>query len=184
MNFGIVKLPIEGPLVIESKVYRDTRGCFYETYSRQAFARLGIDVEFVQDNCSFSKRGTLRGMHFQKRHPQAKLVYVLQGRAFDVVIDLRKGSPCFGQWHGEILDAQSKRLLYVPVGFAHGFLALSDSVEFAYKCSDYYRPDDEGGLLWSDPDVGIDWPLQKVGEPLLSDRDQKWPRLNQLDFYF
>ncbi|RLB58106.1 MAG: dTDP-4-dehydrorhamnose 3,5-epimerase [Deltaproteobacteria bacterium] len=181
MNFTATKTPIEGLLVIEPRRFGDERGFFMETYRRNQFAELGIDCDFVQDNHSRSARGTLRGLHFQKRHPQAKLVRVLRGRVFDVAVDLRRGSASFGSWYGLVLDDRRHRQLFIPVGFAHGFLALSDGAEVAYKCSTYYRPDDEGGLRWDDPRLAIDWPLAEAGgEPILSDKDRSWPLLEQL----
>ena len=184
MVVRVSKTPIEGLRVVEPQVFEDARGYFMESYHRRDFADAGIDVEFVQDNQARSVKGTLRGLHFQKRHPQAKLVRVLQGRVFDVAVDIRQGSPTFGRWHGEILDAESRRQFFVPVGFAHGYLVLTDTAVFAYKCSDFYHPDDEGGLLWSDPDVGIEWPLQVIGEPLLSEKDRQMPGLSDLGFKF
>ena len=184
MGVRVSKTPIEGLRVVEPQVFEDARGYFMESYHRRDFADAGIDVEFVQDNQARSVKGTLRGLHFQKRHPQAKLVRVLQGRVFDVAVDIRQGSPTFGRWHGEILDAESRRQFFVPVGFAHGYLVLTDTAVFAYKCSDFYYPDDEGGLLWSDPDVGVEWPLQGIGEPLLSEKDRQMPGLSDLGFKF
>ncbi|MBW1812072.1 MAG: dTDP-4-dehydrorhamnose 3,5-epimerase, partial [Deltaproteobacteria bacterium] len=147
-------------------------------------AELGIDVEFVQDNQSQSTMGTVRGMHFQKTRPQAKLVRVLSGQVFDVAIDLRKDSKTFGCWHAVALDSVSKQQFYIPAGFAHGFMTLSETAEFAYRCSDYYDVADEGGLLWNDPDVGIAWPLGDIGRPLLSVKDKKLPRLKDLGFSY
>jgi dTDP-4-dehydrorhamnose 3,5-epimerase len=184
MGVRISKTPIEGLLIIEPKVFEDARGYFMESYHREEYAAAGIDVEFVQDNQARSVRGTLRGLHFQKKHPQAKLVRVLQGRVFDVAVDLRGGSETFGRWHGELLDAGIHRQFFVPAGFAHGYLVLSESAVFAYKCSDFYAAADEGGLLWSDPDVGIRWPLDDVGQPLLSDKDKGLPGLKDLGFKF
>ena len=184
MGVRVIETPIEGLLVVEPKVFEDTRGYFMESYHRREYAAAGIDVEFVQDNQARSVRGTLRGLHFQKKRPQAKLVRVLQGRVFDVAVDLRGDSETFGLWHGELLDAESHRQFFVPVGFAHGYLVLTETAVFAYKCSDFYAADDEGGLLWSDPDVDIRWPLDDVGQPLLSDKDQGLPGLKDLDFKF
>lgn len=184
MGMRVSTTPIDGLLVVESKVFEDARGYFMESYHQRDFSEAGIDVEFVQDNQARSLTGTLRGLHFQKNHPQAKLVRVLQGRVFDVAVDLRGDSPTFGCWHAEILDADSHRQFFIPVGFAHGYLVLTDSAVFAYKCSDFYNADDEGGLLWSDPDVGIHWPLEDTGQPLLSDKDKGLPRLKDLDFKF
>ena len=165
---------IEGLKVITPQVYGDARGYFMETYNKQDFIDAGIDVEFVQDNQSASKRGVLRGLHFQKTHPQDKLVRCINGEVFDVAVDLRKDSKTFGKWHGVILTAENKKQFFVPKGFAHGFLVLSEYAEFAYKCSDFYHPEDEGGILWNDPDIGVEWPLQEGVELSFSDRDTKW----------
>ncbi len=184
MEFQIIKTPIAGLLIVEPKLFADPRGYFMETYRQRDFAALGISVDFVQDNQSKSRAGTLRGLHFQRENPQAKLVRVLAGKVFDVGVDLRKNSPSFGQWFGVVLDAEQKRQFFLPAGFAHGFLAMTEGAEFCYKCSDYYRADDEGGLAWDDPDIGIDWPLEGLGEPSLSDKDRAWPRLKDLNFSF
>jgi dTDP-4-dehydrorhamnose 3,5-epimerase len=177
MGFRRIDTPIEGLCVIEPRLFPDGRGWFLETYNRQAFAELGIGVDFVQDNMSRSRLWTLRGLHFQTRRPQAKLVSVLRGRVFDVAVDLREGSPTLGRWHAETLDAESKRMVFVPAGFAHGFLTLEDGTEFCYKCSDYYDPAGQGGIRYDDPDIAIDWPLPAGVEPLLSDKDLRLPRL-------
>jgi dTDP-4-dehydrorhamnose 3,5-epimerase len=184
MGIRVSTTPIDGLLVVESKVFRDARGYFMESYNQREYAAAGIDVEFVQDNQARSVMGTLRGLHFQKKHPQAKLVRVLAGRVFDVAVDLRGNSKTFGHWHGELLDADNHRQFFVPAGFAHGYLVLTESALFAYKCSDFYNADDEGGLLYSDPDVGIRWPLEGIGQPLLSDKDKALPGLKDLDFKF
>ncbi len=176
--------PIQGPRLLEPRVFPDARGCFLETYSQRELAALGIPEAFVQDNQSRSSLGTLRGLHFQRRHPQAKLVRVLRGRVFDALVDLRAGSPTEGRWCGVILDDVARRVLYAPAGFAHGFLALSDPVELAYKCSDYYHPEDEGGLRWDAPEVGIAWPLDGIAGPTLSPKDAAWPTLGELAFRF
>jgi dTDP-4-dehydrorhamnose 3,5-epimerase len=184
MGVHVIKTPIDGLLVVEPKLFKDARGYFMESYHRQAFADAGIDVEFVQDNQAQSVRGTLRGLHFQKKHPQAKLVRVLFGRAFDVAVDLRASSQTFGRWHGVTLDAESHRQFFVPKGCAHGYLALTETVVLAYKCSDFYHPEDEGGLIWNDPDVGILWPLEGIGEPRLSEKDRRMPALKNLGYEF
>lgn len=179
----VTKCPIEGLYVIEPAVFGDHRGYFMETYSLRDMQAEGLDMVFVQDNQSMSKKGVLRGLHFQKTHPQGKLVRVVRGSVFDVAVDLRKSSPTFGQWYGVELTAENKKQFYIPEGFAHGFLVLSDEAEFCYKCTDYYAPGDEGGLAWNDPTVGIQWPqvegLQMTdGTPLsLSEKDTKWPAL-------
>jgi dTDP-4-dehydrorhamnose 3,5-epimerase len=170
---------IEGVYIIEPMVYGDERGYFMETYSRAEFVKAGLDYEFVQDNQSSSRRGVLRGLHFQKMHPQAKLVRVLSGEVFDVAVDLRKESPTFGEWVGELLSAENKKQLMIPRGLAHGFLVVSDMAEFAYKCDDFYYPEDEGGIMYDS--VGIDWP--KIdSELILSEKDLKHPRLEELEF--
>lgn len=178
-NFTFHKTKIDGVVVVEPKIFGDSRGYFMETYRHEIFAGGGITPAFVQDNQSKSSKGVLRGLHFQKNYPQAKLVRVISGEVFDVAVDLRKGSPTYGQWVGEILSAENRRQLFVPRGFAHGFLVLSDSAEFAYKCDGYYRPDDEGGIIWNDPAINIDWPLDDIGEPVMSEKDLKWGGLDE-----
>ena len=165
---------IEGLKVIEPQVFGDSRGYFMETYNYNDFKEAGIDVQFVQDNQSMSTKGVLRGLHFQINFPQDKLVRVVNGEVFDVAVDLREGSETFGKWHGVLLSAENKKQFFIPKGFAHGFVVLSDMAEFAYKCSDFYHPNDEGGLKWNDPDIGIEWPIPADMELLLSDKDQKW----------
>ena len=165
---------IEGLKVITPAVFGDSRGYFMETYNRSDFADAGIDMEFVQDNQSASRKGVLRGLHFQKHFPQDKIVRVVNGEVFDVAVDLRPGSATFGKWHGVVLSAENKKQFYIPKNFAHGFLVLSDYAEFTYKCSDFYHPDDEGGLIWNDPEIGVEWPLQEGVELIFSDKDQKW----------
>ena len=176
-NFTFHKTSIDGVVIARPAVFGDSRGYFMETYRQEAFVAGGIPAVFVQDNQSKSVKNVLRGLHFQKKYPQAKLVRVLSGEVFDVCVDLRKGSPTYGQWFGEILSAENRKQLYIPRGCAHGFLVLSDSATFAYKCDDYYRPDDEGGLLWNDPALGIEWPL--TGKPILSEKDLKWPGIEK-----
>lgn len=166
---------IEGLKVIEPKVFGDSRGYFFESYNYKDYAAAGITEEFVQDNQSASKRGVLRGLHFQKHFPQDKLVRVIRGEVFDVAVDLRRDSATFGKWFGVILSEENKKQFFIPKNFAHGFLVLSDYAEFAYKCTDFYHPDDEGGLIWNDPDIGIEWPIQDGVELTFSDKDQKWP---------
>ncbi len=181
---------IEGLCIIEPAVHGDSRGYFMETYNRNDFMENGLDMVFVQDNQSRSAKGVLRGLHFQKEFPQGKLVRVLYGSVFDVAVDLRSQSPTYGKWHGVELTGENKKQFYIPKGFAHGFLVLSDSAEFCYKCTDFYHPDDEGGMAWNDPEIGIQWPQVSGsyqgsasaegyaladGTPLLlSDKDQKW----------
>ena len=166
---------IEGMYTVEPAVYGDERGYFMETYNQQDMAAAGLNMTFVQDNQSMSKRGVLRGLHFQKQYPQGKLVRVIRGEVFDVAVDLREGSPTFGIWHGEILSAENKKQFYIPEGFAHGFYVLSEEAEFCYKCTDFYHPNDEGGIKWDDSDIGIDWPLIPDQNLILSEKDQNWP---------
>lgn len=160
---------IPGVLVVEPRVFGDGRGFFLERYHAGRYAEAGIDARFVQDNHSRSRRGTLRGLHFQRARPQGKLVEAARGRIWDVVVDLRSGSPTFGRWEGHDLDDEACRQLWVPPGLAHGFCVLSDEADVLYKCTDVYRPDDEGGVAWDDPDLGIGWPVER---PVLSDKDR------------
>jgi dTDP-4-dehydrorhamnose 3,5-epimerase len=168
---------IEGVVLLEPEVHGDARGFMVETYSRDAWAQLGVDVEFVQHNHSRSVRGTLRGLHFQTEPGQAKLVRCARGSIFDVAVDLRRGSPTFGQWEGHVLDDETHRQLLVPVGFGHGFAVLSDVADVAYQLSSLYDPATESGIAWDDPDIAVDWPLS---DPLLSDRDRSAPRLAEV----
>ncbi len=173
------KTNLEGVLHIEPKVFGDARGFFLETYNKERYMAAGFpDIEFVQDNHSRSSRGVLRGLHFQVNHPQGKLVQVTSGSVFDVAVDIRLDSPTFGQWYGSVLSEENHHQLWVPPKFAHGFCVLSESADFLYKCTDYYRPDDESGLLWNDAEVGINWPLK---EPLLSDKDRALLPLSDID---
>ncbi len=165
---------IEGLKVIEPTVFGDSRGYFMETYNYNDYAAAGIDMEFVQDNQSASKKGVLRGLHFQINYPQDKLVRVINGEVFDVAVDLRPGSATYGQWHGVVLSAENKTQFFIPKNFAHGFLVLSDYAEFAYKCTDFYHPNDEGGIIWNDKDIQIQWPIPEGMELIMSDKDQKW----------
>lgn len=166
---------IEGLKVITPNVIGDARGYFVETYNYNDFKAAGIDQVFVQDNQSASRKGVLRGLHFQLQYPQDKLVRVISGEVFDVAVDLRKGSPTFGKWHGVLLSAENKKQFFVPKNFAHGFLVVSDYAEFAYKCSDFYHPNDEGGIMWNTPEIGVEWPITEDMQLLFSDRDTKWP---------
>ncbi|MBR2186087.1 MAG: dTDP-4-dehydrorhamnose 3,5-epimerase [Lachnospiraceae bacterium] len=167
---------IEGLKVLIPEVFGDERGYFMETYRRDQFTEEGIPVEFVQDNQSSSVKGVLRGMHFQINHPQAKLVRVIKGRVYDVAVDLRKGSKTFGKWFGVELSSENKKMLYIPRSFAHGFLVLSDTAEFVYKCDDFFHPGDDGGLRYNDPDIGIVWPDEIRPEDMnINDRDRNWP---------
>ena len=164
---------IDGLYVIEPKVFGDERGYFVETYNKQEFAANGLDMEFVQDNQSKSKKGVLRGLHFQKQHPQGKLVRVLSGEVFDVAVDIRKGSDTYGKWFGVVLSEENMKQFYVPEGFAHGYYVLSDTAVFSYICTDFYHPEDEGGILWNDPEIGIQWPVEDGVEVVLSEKDQR-----------
>lgn len=166
----VKKTPIEGLLIVEPKVFGDDRGYFMETYNAPEFKAKGIPYDFVQDNQSKSKKGVLRGLHYQISHPQAKLVRVLEGEVFDVAVDLRKNSPTYGKWFGVVLSGENKKMFMIPRGFAHGFVVLSEEATFTYKCDDVYHPNDEGGIPWNDPTIGIEWPYE--GEPLLSDKDK------------
>ena len=180
--FVFNKTEIEGVFVIEPKVFGDNRGFFMETYKQSDFEEAGLKYNFIQDNQSRSHKGVLRGLHYQKKYPQAKLVRVIQGEVFDVAVDLRKGSPTYGKWVGAILSAENKKMFLIPRGFAHGFLVLSDTAEFVYKCDEVYHPEDEGGIMWIDPDVGISWPLE--GEPSLSEKDKVHPLLRDSKISF
>ena len=182
-NFTFEKTKIEGVYIITPKVFGDERGYFMETYSEKDFKEAGLDYTFVQDNQSSSKKGVLRGLHFQKIHPQAKLVRVLKGEVFDVAVDLREGSPTYGQWVGAKLSGENKQQLMIPRGFAHGFLVLSDMAEFAYKCDDLYHPEEEGGLMYNDVDINIEWP-EIDAEYTLSEKDQKHPTLAESGITF
>lgn len=173
---NIVACAIPGPLIIEPRVFGDERGFFMESWNAATFRAAGLDLDFVQDNHSRSSRGVLRGMHFQNPEPQGKLVRVVSGAVFDVVVDLRRSSPHFGQWVGVELSAANKRMFWVPEGFAHGFLTLADGTDFLYKCTSRYAPEHELSLAWDDPDVGIDWPLDGI-IPQLSDKDAAGTRL-------
>lgn len=169
---------IEGVKIITPEVRYDARGYFMETYQEKDFIEAGVDVKFVQDNQSASKKGVLRGLHFQKEFPQDKLVRVIKGEVFDVCVDLREGSKTFGKWCGVVLSDENKKQFFVPKGFAHGFLVLSDYAEFVYKCSDFYHPGDEGGIAYNDPEIGIEWPFPEDTELTFSERDTKWGGLS------
>lgn len=173
---------IEGIYIIEPEVFGDSRGYFMETYHEEVYKRAGITATFVQDNQSMSTKGVLRGLHYQRKYAQAKLVRVTKGEVFDVVVDIRKGSKTFGQWFGLILSEENHKQFYIPEGFAHGFLVLSDMAEFAYKCSDFYHPEDQGGLQWDDPDIGVEWPIPGGMELILSEQDKNWKSLKETKF--
>ncbi len=178
-KFKFTETSIAGVYIIEPTVFGDERGYFMETYHAQEFKKAGLDFNFVQDNQSKSRKGVLRGLHFQLSQPQGKLVRVIKGEVFDVAVDLRKDSPTYSKWEGVVLSEENKKQFYVPEGFAHGFLVLSEEAEFTYKCTNFYDADDEGGLMWDDPDIAIDWPLDHVDEVLLSDKDQGWKTLKE-----
>ena len=168
---------IEGLYVIEPTVFKDERGYFVETYNQNDMKEAGLDMVFVQDNQSMSTRGVLRGLHFQKQFPQGKLVRVVRGKVFDVAVDLRSDSKTYGKWFGVELSAENMKQFYIPEGFAHGFLVLSDEAEFCYKCTDFYHPGDEGGLAWNDPEIGVEWPLEEGVDLIISEKDQEWKGL-------
>jgi dTDP-4-dehydrorhamnose 3,5-epimerase len=178
-QFNFTKTPIEGLYIIEPKVFGDHRGYFMETYNYEDFKNAGLDMIFVQDNQSKSKKGVLRGMHFQTKHSQGKLVRVIKGEVFDVAIDLRKGSETYGQWYGVLLTEENRKQFYVPTGFAHGFLVTSEEAEFVYKCTDFYHPEFEGGIAWNDPDINIQWPMDGIEEIMLSEKDKKAATLKE-----
>ena len=173
----VAETTLPGVLIIEPRVFPDGRGYFYETYNRKRYSEHGINNEFVQDNLSYSVKDTLRGLHYQSPHSQAKLVQVLSGEVFDVAVDIRVDSPAFGKWMGIILSSENKKQLFIPRGFAHGFCVLSDTAIFSYKCDDYYAPNCEGGILWSDPAIGVEWPVKAQ---LLSDKDVINPCLKDI----
>jgi dTDP-4-dehydrorhamnose 3,5-epimerase len=173
----VIETKLPSVVVLEPDVYGDRRGFFLETWNRKRYEEVGICETFVQDNVSLSKQGILRGLHFQNPQSQGKLVQVLSGEVLDVAVDIRIGSPTFGQWIGEELSGEDHKQIYIPPGFAHGFFVISDEALFSYKCTDFYNPDTEHGIIWNDPDIGINWP---VDEPLLSSKDAVFPKLKDL----
>lgn len=173
----IITTSIEGILIIEPKTFKDKRGFFMETYNQSRYNASGIKTTFVQDNLSYSLKNTLRGLHFQIKHPQAKLIQVISGEIFDVAVDLRPDSATFGKWTGIHLSDENRRQVFIPEGFAHGFCVLSEFALFYYKCSDFYVPGDEGGIIWSDPDIGIEWPVEN---PIISEKDKQYHKLSGL----
>lgn len=181
-NFTFTETKIKGVYIIDVKTYGDHRGYFMETYKEEDFKVAGLNYDFVQDNQSSSRKGVLRGLHFQKKFPQAKLVRVLKGEVFDVAVDLRKGSETYGQWVGVFLSEENHRQFMIPRGFAHGFVVVSDYAEFAYKCDEKYHPEDEGGIIWNDPDMAIEWP--EVGKIILSEKDKNNPTLAECKMEF
>lgn len=173
----VIETGLDGVLIIEPKVFGDQRGFFQETWSKPKYETIGVREEFVQDNLSYSTRGVLRGLHYQMPHTQGKLVAVIQGTVFDVAVDIRAGSPTLGRWTGVELSGENHRQLWIPPGFAHGFCVISDTAYFSYKCTDIYTPAAEGGILWNDPDIGIEWPITGG---TLSDKDRQYPRLRDV----
>ena len=187
MAFEFKKLEIEGLWEIQPKIFGDSRGYFFESYSEKDFFDAGLCMRFVQDNQSRSSKYVLRGLHFQKNHPQGKLVRALEGKVFDVAVDIRLGSPTFGKHHGLVLDSEKQNMFYIPEGFAHGFCVLADTATFAYKCTDFYHPEDEGGIMWNDSVIGIDWEsvLPEIAEnALLSEKDKNHPAFSLGKRYF
>jgi dTDP-4-dehydrorhamnose 3,5-epimerase len=180
-KFNFIKTDIEGVMIIEPTAFGDERGYFMETYQYNDFFKAGIDVKFVQDNQSKSKKGVLRGLHFQKQFPQSKLVRVIKGEVYDVAVDLREGSPTYGKYVGVVLSEENKRQFFIPKNFAHGFLVLSDEAEFVYKVDDFYHPNDEGGLMWNDKTVNVQWPIEDGMEIILSEKDKVNPTLENID---
>jgi dTDP-4-dehydrorhamnose 3,5-epimerase len=178
---NLIETALPGVLLIEPKVFGDARGFFLESWNRKTFADLGLDIDFVQDNHSRSSRGVLRGLHYQLDEPQGKLVRVTSGAVFDVAVDVRKSSPHFGQWTGHELSADNRRMLWIPPGFAHGFLVLSDIADFLYKATAYYAPQWDRGIRWDDPEIGVQWPL--AGAPLLSAKDAALPGLREAEAF-
>jgi dTDP-4-dehydrorhamnose 3,5-epimerase len=172
----VIQTALPGVLLIEPQTFEDERGFFSETYHRDRYLEHGIQAEFVQDNHARSSRGVLRGLHYQLNHPQSKLVRVVRGEVFDVAVDVRKGSPTFGLWYGTNLSGEKRQQLYIPEGFAHGYCVLSEMVDFEYKVSDFYRPEDQIGIIWNDPDIAISWPIQ---DPIVSKKDRDLPLLSQ-----
>lgn len=178
MSAKFFKTSLPGVFFIEPVVHEDPRGFFLETFHHRKYAEAGIDQVFVQDNHSHSKQGILRGLHYQLRHPQGKLVFVLKGEIFDVAVDIRRGSPTFGQWVGATLSSANRRQMYVPEGFAHGFCILSEFADVLYKCTDFHNPEDDYGIVWSDATISIDWPVKKT--PILSAKDSKFQSLIEI----
>lgn len=172
-QFVFKETRIKGVYIIEPKIFGDNRGYFMETYNYNEFKKAGLDMVFVQDNQSRSKKGVLRGLHYQKPKPQGKLIRVINGKIFDVVVDLRKHSETYGHWEGVVLSSEDKNQFYVPEGFAHGFVVLSDEAEVIYKCTEFYHPECEGSIIWNDPSIGIEWPLGQIEDIILSEKDEK-----------
>jgi dTDP-4-dehydrorhamnose 3,5-epimerase len=179
-KFKIIETPIKDLLIIETKIFKDDRGFFLESYNLRDFEEIGLDLKFVQDNISKSKKGVLRGLHFQLKHPQGKLVRVISGRVYDVAVDLRVNSPTFGRWFGIELKGEDGLAFYIPEGFAHGFLTLEDNTYFFYKCTEFYYPDDDLGVIWNDPEININWPLEGIKELIISDKDKRLPSFREV----
>jgi len=182
-DIKVVETAIKDMVIIEPQVFGDSRGYFMETYNEEAFAKAGLHMTFVQDNQSMSKRGVLRGLHLQTKYSQGKLVRVISGEVYDVGVDLRKGSPTYGKYEGVILSGENKRMFYIPEGFAHGFLVLSEEAVFTYKCTQIYHPEYDTGIIYNDQEIGIDWPLDGI-ELLLSEKDTKLPTLNEAGYQY
>ncbi|AAB86256.1 dTDP-4-dehydrorhamnose 3,5-epimerase [Methanothermobacter thermautotrophicus str. Delta H] len=182
-EFRFIKTSLDGAIIIEPEVYTDERGYFMETFNEAIFQENGLEVRFVQDNESMSVRGVLRGLHFQREKPQGKLVRVIRGEIFDVAVDLRKNSDTYGEWTGVRLSDENRREFFIPEGFAHGFLALSDECIVNYKCTELYHPEYDSGIPWDDPDIGIDWPLEMVDDLIISEKDRNWKPLRENPVY-
>ncbi|MBS6559540.1 MAG: dTDP-4-dehydrorhamnose 3,5-epimerase [Clostridiales bacterium] len=180
----VTSCEIDGLYIIEPKVFEDERGYFMETYNQKDMEEAGLTMQFVQDNQSMSTKGVLRGLHFQKQFPQGKLVRVVRGEVFDVAVDLRKDSKTYGKWFGVVLSAENKKQFYIPEGFAHGFLVRSEEAEFCYKCTDFYHPNDEGGIAWNDQEIGIDWGIEEGFPLIISEKDKKWKPLSETEIPF
>ncbi|WP_053956738.1 dTDP-4-dehydrorhamnose 3,5-epimerase [Inediibacterium massiliense] len=183
-NFKFIKTKMKGLYIIEQNCFNDARGYFMETYNEKAFKEEGLNIKFVQDNQSKSKKGVLRGLHFQKQYPQGKLVRTIQGKVFDVAVDLRKNSSTFKKWFGCVLSEENRKQMYIPKGFAHGFLVLSEKAVFNYKCTDFYYREDEGGYRWDDPTFNIIWPIERIRKLLLSEKDRNYPLFYDDEFYY
>jgi dTDP-4-dehydrorhamnose 3,5-epimerase len=181
-KFNFIKTDIRDVYIIEPAVYKDNRGYFLETYNKADFREVGLNFDFVQDNLSISRKGVLRGLHFQIKHPQAKLVWVLSGKVLDVAVDLRASSDTYGKWTSVILSGENKKQFMIPRGFAHGFVVLSDIAQFAYKCDQFYDPKDEGGIIWNDPEIAVDW--GDISDIIISEKDKKYPTLRELRIRF
>ena len=178
-KFEFIETGIEGMFIVEPTVFEDNRGFFMETFNERDFKDAGYDLKFVQDNQSKSTKGVLRGLHFQIKYPQGKLVRVTKGKVFDVGVDLRSDSDTYGKWFGAVLSDENKRQLYIPPKFAHGFVVLSDEAEFLYKCTEFYHGEDEGGIIWNDEDIGVEWPLDDIDGVILSEKDKLWPSFKE-----